>query len=201
MPEVKLQLDDAYSKQEVDDRIAAATGGIGGNHTHASTQVTDFAEAAQDAVNALLVGASGVSLSYDDTENKLTITGGETAGVDAEAIRDAIGVAVVGVGVITIVVNDEADTITITSTATQNSTDAALRDRATHTGTQTIATIAGLQAALDSLQTQINTRIMRVVYNGTAWPNVPADSIPREFVGGTAAPTDADIKNGDTWHS
>ncbi|WP_312530496.1 tail fiber domain-containing protein [Comamonas sp.] len=34
--------------------------------------------------------------------------------------------------------------------ATANSTDAALRSRSTHTGTQEIATVAGLQAALDA---------------------------------------------------
>ena len=33
--------------------------------------------------------------------------------------------------------------------ATANATDAALRDRATHTGTQAIGTVTGLQAALD----------------------------------------------------
>lgn len=33
--------------------------------------------------------------------------------------------------------------------ATANATDAQLRDRATHTGTQDIASVAGLQAALD----------------------------------------------------
>lgn len=36
--------------------------------------------------------------------------------------------------------------------ATQNATDAALRDRSTHTGSQPISTIAGLQTALDGKQ-------------------------------------------------
>jgi hypothetical protein len=111
-------------------------------HTHTSAQITDFAEAAQDAINALLVGASGVTLAYDDVANTLTITGGGAGGgLDAEAVRDAIGVALIGTGLISVVVNDAADTITITTTATQNSTDAALRDRATHTGTQSADTL------------------------------------------------------------
>lgn len=38
----------------------------------------------------------------------------------------------------------------IAEQATKNATDAALRDRSTHTGTQPIATVAGLQPALDS---------------------------------------------------
>ncbi|MDX3917465.1 MAG: hypothetical protein QHC79_28245 [Pseudosphingobacterium sp.] len=38
----------------------------------------------------------------------------------------------------------------IAAGATVNATDAQLRDRATHTGTQAIATVSGLQEALDS---------------------------------------------------
>lgn len=38
----------------------------------------------------------------------------------------------------------------IAEQATKNATDAALRDRATHTGTQAIPTVTGLQSALDS---------------------------------------------------
>lgn len=39
---------------------------------------------------------------------------------------------------------------TVADGATANATDAQLRDRATHTGTQAISTVAGLQSALDS---------------------------------------------------
>jgi hypothetical protein len=116
------------------------------NHTgtQTSASISDFAEAAQDAVAAALIG-SGVTVSYNDNANTLTI-----AGVgDLEAVRDALGVALVGLGLISVTVDDNADTITIATTATQNSTDAALRDRSTHTGTQAIATVSGLQAVLD----------------------------------------------------
>lgn len=41
----------------------------------------------------------------------------------------------------------------IAEQATKNSSDAALRDRATHTGTQAISTVSGLQAALDTKET------------------------------------------------
>ena len=50
---------------------------------------------------------------------------------------------------------DKTKLDTITIGATVNDTDAALRDRATHTGTQAIATVAGLQAALDGKQATI----------------------------------------------
>lgn len=120
------------------------------NHTGTQTSATisDFNEAAQDAVATLLAQGTNVTLSYNDAGNTLTInsTGG---GLDAEAVRDTIGIALVGVGVVTVTPNDALDTITISSTATQNSTDAALRDRSTHTGAQAISTVTGLQAALD----------------------------------------------------
>lgn len=41
--------------------------------------------------------------------------------------------------------------------ATANSTDAALRDRATHTGAQAISTVTGLQAALDGKAAAVTT--------------------------------------------
>jgi hypothetical protein len=115
------------------------------NHTGTQTSATisDFQEAVQDAVAALLGAGSNVILNYDDAANSLTIssTGAGGTGLDAEQVRDAIGVALVGVGNIAITVNDAADTITITTTATKNSTDAQLRDRSTHTGTQSADTI------------------------------------------------------------
>lgn len=110
-------------------------------HVHTSAQITDFTEAVQDAVAVLLAQGTNVTLSYDDAANTLTINSAGGGGLDAEAARDAIGVALLGTGVITVTVNDAADTITISSTATANSTDAALRDRATHTGTQSADTV------------------------------------------------------------
>lgn len=124
------------------------------NHTGSQTSATisDFTEAVQDAVGLLLGAGSNVILNYDDAANKLSIssTGTGGTGLDAEQVRDAIGVALVGVGNIAVVVNDAADTITFSTTATVNSTDAQLRDRATHTGVQTISTVSNLQASLDS---------------------------------------------------
>lgn len=132
------------------------------SHTHTSANISDFTEAVQDAVAALLGAGTNVTLTYNDAANTLTVAaaGGSGGGLDAEAVRDAIGVALVGVGNISVVVNDAADTITISTTATQNSTDAQLRDRATHTGTQAISTVSGLQAALDAKAT--NARVLTV---------------------------------------
>lgn len=68
----------------------------------------------------------------------------------AEAVQDIVGTALVAGTNVTVTVDDVADTITIATTATVNATDAALRDRATHTGEQAISTVTGLQAALDA---------------------------------------------------
>jgi hypothetical protein len=138
---------------------------------HTSASVTDFTEAAQDAIAALLAGASGVSLSYNDAGNTLTITGPGTAGLDAEAVRDAIGVALVGTGLITVTVNDALDTITLSTTATANATDAALRDRTTHTGAQATSTVTGLDAAL-AAAAQKSANLSDLANAGTARTNL-----------------------------
>lgn len=124
------------------DAVAAA-GLLRPNHTgtQSSATISDFTEAVQDAVAALLGAGSNVTLNYDDAGNTLTVTASGAGGLDAEAVRDAIGVALVGTGVVSVTVNDALDTITISSTATVNSTDAALRDRSTHTGTQSADTL------------------------------------------------------------
>lgn len=44
------------------------------SHTHTSASVTDLTEAVQDIVGAMLTGASGVSVTYDDATGKVTIT-------------------------------------------------------------------------------------------------------------------------------
>ncbi len=110
-------------------------------HTHTSSSVTDFSEAVRDQVAAFLAQGANVTIVHDDDGNTLTVSATGGGGGDAEVIRDAIGAAIVGLGVISVLVDDEADTITIVTTATVNSTDAALRDRATHTGTQSADTL------------------------------------------------------------
>lgn len=136
---------------------SALDGKAAASHSHTAANISDFAEAVQDAVASLLAAGTNVSLSYNDAANTLTVTstGGSGGGLDAEAVRDAIGVALVGIGNISVVVNDAADTITISTTATQNSTDAQLRDRSTHTGTQAISTVTGLSTRLTTIETDV----------------------------------------------
>lgn len=122
------------------------------NHTgtQSSSTISDFTEAAQDAIAALLAGVSGVTLSYNDAGNTLTVTGPGSSSALAEDIRDAIGIALIGSGLITVAVNDGADTITISTTATANDTDANLKNRANHTGTQLASTISNFATTVDA---------------------------------------------------
>lgn len=128
--------------------LANATGQI------PSTKVSDFTEAAQDAIAALLAGASGVTLNYNDAANTLTITGGPGGGLDAEAVRDAIGVALVGAGNVSVVVNDALDTITITTSAySAAQTDTLLAGKSDTGHTHTAAQISDSTTAGRALLT------------------------------------------------
>lgn len=82
---------------------------------------------------------------------------------------------------------DKAKVASVATGATANSTDAALRDRSTHTGTQSISTVAGLQSAIDAKVTAVTgqgliTDAQVSKLNGIA-------------TGATANDTDANLKN------
>ncbi|KKL65867.1 hypothetical protein LCGC14_2150690, partial [marine sediment metagenome] len=57
-------------------------------HNHSSTDVTDWQEGVDDAVNTLLVGGNNITLTYDDGSNTLTISGG--AGGDGVSDHGAL---------------------------------------------------------------------------------------------------------------
>lgn len=158
------------------------------NHTgtQTSSTISDFTEAAQDAIAALLAGASGVTLSYNDAANTLTITGGGSGGLDAEAVRDAIGVAMIGTGLITITVNDAADTITISTTAdATNATnvDAAGAVMNSDTTTAGMAFVIDEDNMASNLDTKVPTQQSVKAYVGTYVTTVA----------GTLQPLDADL--------
>jgi len=56
--------------------LSIATAGVdyaAASHTHTSTSISDFAEAVDDRVAALLIAGANVTLTYDDIANTLTI--------------------------------------------------------------------------------------------------------------------------------
>ena len=84
-------------------------------------------EEVEDFVGGLIVQGTGISVAYDDAGNVLSISLAGESYTTAEKNKLA-GIA---------------------PAATANATDGQLRDRSTHTGTQAITTISGLQGALD----------------------------------------------------
>lgn len=168
-----------------------------------SSTISDLTEAVQDIVGSFFGAGTGASVSYNDAANTITISATGTS--DLEAIRDAIGVALVGVGVISIAVNDAGDTITISSTATVNSTDAALRDRSTHTGVQAQSTVTNLTTDLAAKLPVLMSRPRIKATNSNTWP-VRSASIPSGYTGdvewdhskyGTVSTLPADIVTDD----
>lgn len=193
-----------YTKGAVDASIVSSSTADRARANHTGTQtsatISDFSEAAQDAVAAMLAEGTGVTLSYNDAGNTLTVTSTGTGGVtDPEVVRDTIGTALLGLGVVTVTVNDAADTITISSTATVNSTDAQLRDRTTHTGSQPASTVSDFNtAALAALAGELALR-PKTVLVVTGSEARPTGSNVVLWIGGSTAPTN--MTGNDVWLS
>lgn len=78
-----------------------------------STQVTDFAEAVDDRVAALIVAGAGVSVSYNDPSNTLTIASTLTQYTDEQA-QDAVATLIQSGTGISWSYNDTLNTLTPT---------------------------------------------------------------------------------------
>ena len=75
-----------------------------------STQITDFAEATDDRVAALLQAGSGISLSYNDVANTLTVASTITQYTDEQA-QDAIGNILTDTSSIDFIYNDAGNQV------------------------------------------------------------------------------------------
>ena len=128
-------------------------------------------EQLQDLVAAMFQSGthSNASIVYDDASGSLSITasGGGGASLTEEEVEDFVGGLIVQGTGISVAYDDAGNVLSISLAgesyttaeknklagiapgATANATDAQLRDRSTHTGTQAITTISGLQTALD----------------------------------------------------
>ena len=172
------------------------------NHTGTQTAATisDFSEAVDDRVGALLVQGSNITLTYNDAGNSLTIAATATGVTDHGALTglsdddhtqyhtDARGdaryapVAHVGSGGTAhanVVAGGSAGFMTgsdktkldgIATGATANPSDATLLSRSNHTGTQTASTISDFSSAVGA----IAAPIAHVGSGGTAHANVVA---------------------------
>lgn len=109
---------DVVNKGQMDIADTAAKARANHTGTQVSTTISDLTEAVQDIVAAFVTPGTGMSKTYDDTGNTLTLTAtGVGGGVDAEAVRDTIAAALIqGTGIV-ITYNDAGDSITIDTTA------------------------------------------------------------------------------------
>lgn len=147
-------------------------------HVHASSDITDLTEVVQDIVAALLVQGSGVTLTYNDAAGTLTVAAsgggladgdkgditvsgsGATWTIDANAVSlsklatmatdSLLGRDTAGTGNVEVLSPSQVRVIlNVADGATANASDAALRDRSTHTGTQAASTISDFSEAVD----------------------------------------------------
>lgn len=96
------------------------------------------------AVAAAIEGLGGITATYNAGTGKIELDGsGVTGAVTADDVSETTGR-------VWFIPAERAKLGGIDSGATANAPDAALRDRATHTGYQAISTVSGLQAALDA---------------------------------------------------
>lgn len=135
------------------------------NHTGTQTAstISDFAEAVDDRVGALLVAGTNVTLNYNDAANTLTInaTGGAGATnltttaaptqvtINSDTGTDAVIAAADGTNAGLFLPAEKTKLTGVATGATANSPDATLLNRANHTGTQTAATISDFSEAVD----------------------------------------------------
>jgi len=91
-----IKYDTATSKWVNTD--LAGAGIAAASHTHTSTAITDFDEAVQDIIGADVVGGTGISVSYNDTTGKTTVTNTAIyshptqAAIDVDATNNGVNV-------------------------------------------------------------------------------------------------------------
>jgi hypothetical protein len=98
---------------------------VGGASSFTHTAITDFDEAAQDAVGTIVSGTSPVTVVYTDGAPSIVVA--LDAAAIAELIRDTVAAALVAGSDISIAVDDPGNTITINSTGS-GYTDEQARD-------------------------------------------------------------------------
>ena len=133
--------------------------------TQSSSTINDFGESVDDRVAGLLVAGTNISLAYNDAANTLTINstgsgGGSGANltatlsptnviVNSDTGTDATIPAADGTNAGVMLPAQVTKLAGVATGATANSTDANLKNRANHTGTQLASTISDFNEATD----------------------------------------------------
>jgi hypothetical protein len=154
-------------------------------HTHSASDITDLQSALDNKQDTLvsgtsiktvngtsLLGSGNIVIAGGGSSDHSTLTNRNVA--DAHDISSITGLATAlagkaGVSVVTTSVNglmansDKIKLDGVSAGATVNSTDATLLNRSNHTGTQAIASVSGLQTALDS---KAGTAVATTTVNG-----------------------------------
>lgn len=145
---------DVATQAELDAAIVAAAAADRARANHTGTQlaatISDFTEAAQDAVGALLVDSSTIDVTYNDAGNA------ETFDIKAASITTAM------------LAFDVATQVELDAEAVARAAgDAAAVQRANHTGTQLASTISDFtEAAQDAAGALLaDTSTLDVTYN------------------------------------
>lgn len=96
---------------------ASALSGLAGkantSHTHTSSQITDFLEATQDVVGAMVTAGANVTATYDDSAGTITISSTGGGSLDTEAAQDMVATFVVAGAGINKTYDDAGNTLTI----------------------------------------------------------------------------------------
>lgn len=142
-------------------------------HTHALSDVTGLETALAGKASAVhvhdIAGVTGLQLALDSkaasthTHAIADVTNLQVT-LDGKASTDIATTSVNGLMSST----DKTKLNGVATGATANATDASLRDRATHTGSQAISTVTGLQTALDGKQAA--SANIRNIHIGTTAP-------------------------------
>lgn len=131
-------------------------------HTHAASEISDSTAPGRAILTAATVAAQRTALGLGTAATTAASDYATAAqgGLADSAVQPGDPVSdLVETGTAKIMTAAERTKLAgIATGATANATDAQLRDRATHTGTQAIATVTGLQSALDAQTAALTTK-------------------------------------------
>ena len=143
--DAKADKSQILTQQQFKDSVAAMF--QSGTHTNVSVSYDSVA----GTINLSAVGGGGASVDEEEVQD--WVGNLITQGTGISVVYDDVGnVLSIGLSGVSFTSADKAKLDGIAANATANSTDSQLRNRSTHTGTQAISTISGLQTALDGKQ-------------------------------------------------